>query len=373
MGFTIRKAETYKEFLDFIKLPYRLYRDNPYWVPLPLMEMKKRFNPSKHPYFEHATAEMFIAYENGNPVGRIIAHRNELHEWYYHDKTGFFGFFESIDSKEVAHALLEQAATWLRHQGLVRMRGPMNFSTNEECGLLIEGFERLPSILMPYNPPYYADLLESFGAEKAMDLLAWEINRDTIQLDVFYTMADKIRQKFGARIQLETLSVQKILEDRDTIRVLYNDAWSENWSFVPMTRREFIHMAKELKPLADPDLLILARYDGQPAGFILSIPDINRVLHKIRGKLFPFGWLRFLRGLRKLKRFRVLTLGIRKDLRYRGLDVLLIHETIQRGKIKEYEEAELSWILETNVRMNKPLQKLGAFVTKKYRVYDIAL
>ena len=373
MTVRITRVESYRELTQFIKVPFSIYSNDLPWVPPIVMEMKKRLDPRKSPYFDHAEAEYFIAWQDGVPVGRIAAHRNELHEWYHHEPVGFFGFFEAIQDSDVAAALIEAAVEWVQKQDLKILRGPMNFSTNEECGLLVEGFDRPPSVMMPYNPPYYANLLEKVGFTKAKDLWAWTVDRETLKLEIFQEMSRRLRERYRDHLVIKTLTLARLEEDADTLRSIYNDAWSRNWGFVPMTRREFLHMARELKPVADPDFVLVAEWDGVPVGFFISLPDIYVLIRKIRGRLFPFGWWTLLRGLRRLDRCRVITMGIRHKYRRHGIDVILITEFIERGLRKGYREAELSWVLEDNHLMNRPLEKLNARREKVYRIYDLTL
>lgn len=371
MGLIVRPVESYRDLAAFIDLPWRLYGPSDPWVPPLRIEMKKRLDPRKHPFFEHGMAEYFVAWQAGRPVGRVAAIRNELHEWYHHEPVGFFGFFECIPDIAVARALMDSVLEWLRAWGLKFVRGPMNFSTNEECGLLVEGFDRPPAVLMPYNPPYYAEFLEALGFRKAKDLWAWEVDKTTIRMDEVVALSERIAQKWGPRLMVRTLQLRRLEEEADVLRSIYNDAWCRNWGFVPMLHREFVAIARDLKPIADPDLALVAEWDGRPVAFTIGIPDIYEVLRRIpNGRLLPFGWWTLLRGLRQIRSFRVITLGVRYDFRYRGIEILLYSELYRRGARKGYTHAEFSWILEDNDLMNRPLERIGARRTKVYRIYE---
>lgn len=370
MSLIVRPVESYRDLETFIHLPFQIYSHDSPWVPPLTMEMKKRLNPEKNPYFDHAAVELFLAFNHGHPVGRIAAHYNELHSWYSHESVGFFGFFESIDDPAVAEALFRAAEQWLTKFRVPILRGPMNFSTNEECGLLVEGFDSPPAIMMPYNPPYYAPVLEQLGFHKVMDLWAWEVRYDTMNYDPFHKLAQVALKRAGTHLTVKTLELNRLEEEADRLRYIYNDAWAHNWGFIPMTRRQFTAMARDLKAIADPDFVLVAEWDDEPVGFLICLPDINILIKNIQGRLLPFGWWKLLRGLRKLRRGRVITLGVKHHLRLHGIDVILINEFIQRALRKGYTEVELSWILENNHTMNRPLEKLNAQRNKIYRIYE---
>lgn len=354
---------------QFIMFPWEIYRNDPYWVPPLIMDMKKILDRKKNPFFLHSEAEYFLARRNGKIVGRIAAIHNRNHNAFHHENIGFFGFFESVNDKDVARALIETVESWSRERGLDGIRGPMNFTTNDTCGMLIEGFDSIPFILMTHNPPYYNELLESAGYEKVMDLLAYKLSKEKGINPRISKIANLAREKEGVTVR--PLNMKKFDEEVDRIKVIYNNAWAQNWGFVPMTDEEFRHLAKDLKPAVDPDLVLLAEVEGEPAAFALSLPNYNVALQKVNGRLFPFGLPKLLYYSRKIDAVRVITLGvIKKYQNSRGIGPLLYEETFKRGTRKGYNWGEFSWILETNKPMNSALQILGATVYKRYRIYE---
>ena len=336
------------------------------------MEEKKRLDRSKNPFFEHGEVELFLAYRNGTPVGRIAAVENSLHNQVHEDRLGFFGQFECIDDPEVAHALLDRAAEWVENRGFDTIRGPVNFSMNEESGLLIEGFDDTPAILMTYNPPYYEALLEGWGLTKAKDLLAWHGGKGTFDEERFERMHRRTIERSGLDIRVRSLNMKDFDNEVRLIRDLYNAGWEKNWGFVPMTDAEVHHMAKSLRPVVDPDLAMIGEIEGEPAGFALSLPDINQALHRINGRLFPFGIFKLLLGMKKITRVRVITLGVLPEYRRSGLDALLYYQSFRRATDQGLS-GESSWILEDNREMNRAQEKMGLALAKTYRLYDKAL
>lgn len=329
------------------------------------------FARDEYPFYEHSEVEAFLAQRDGRPVGRIAAIRNRNHEAHQGEPVGFFGFFETENDPELAGALLDTAAAWLRERGLKTMRGPTNFSTNDTAGLLIEGFDGPPMVMMAYNPPYYVELLESYGFTPAKTLLAYVI---TEQEPPAYLVraAGVVRRRTGIRVR----PIRKSDFDRElkTIRRIYNEAWERNWGFVPMTDAEFAFMAKELKPIVDPNLALIAETpEGEPAGFVLALPDFNQVLIHMNGRLFPFGLLKALWYQRKIHQMRVVTLGVLEEFRGKGIDALLYLQIIRNGAARGVTLAEQSWVLEDNEKMRSPIERLGGRAYRRYRLYDVAL
>lgn len=332
------------------------------------MEERKRLSRKKNPFFEHGDVELFLATRNGVPVGRIAAIQNALHNEVHGDRVGFFGQFECIEDPDVARSLVDTAARWVRERGLQRLRGPVNFSLNEESGLLVDNFEDPPTILMPYNPPYYEDLLEACGLSGVKDLLAYVARKEVFN-ERRFAVLERVIARSPQDIQVRNLDMKNFQRDVDLIRTLYNQAWEANWGFTPMTDAEVEHMAKGLKPVVDPDLALIGLVDGEPAGFALSLPDVNQAIKPLDGKLWPLGWLRLLRGMRRIDRIRILTLGVLPRYRRSGLDALFYYETFKRGTAKGYY-GESSWILEDNTLMNRALEKMGFTRYKTYRLYE---
>ncbi|MGD0101847.1 MAG: GNAT family N-acetyltransferase [Acidobacteriota bacterium] len=361
-----------RDLRQFIRLPWKIYRNDPYWVPPLLLDMKTLLNREKHPFFQHSSAEFFLARRDGELVGRIAAIQNNNHNNYHGERTAFFGFFESVNEKEVAAALLEQAASWARSRGLVQLRGPMNYSTNETLGLLVEGFDSSPCLMMTHNPPYYQELIESAGFEKAMDLYAWWLLTERGLNPKIVRVGEKVLKDQG--IQVRTINMKKFREEVKTIKKIYNDAWSTNWGFVPMTDAEFEHMAKDLKTIVDPRVLLIAEKDGEPLAFSLALPDFNQALKKVNGRLFPFGLAKLIYYGRQVRQVRVLALGIVKKVQnWNGLGAALYYESFRRGVAAGYRSCEFSWTIESNDLINRSMQLFGAEIYKRYRIYQKAL
>ena len=351
----------------FVVFPWKVYRGDPNWVPPLIGDTKNILRPSKNPFFHHAEVELFLARHRGEWVGRIAAIINHNHNSFADEKTGFFGFFESIDDPAISGALLEAAARWCTERGMERLRGPANFSTNEECAMLVDGFDSPPCVMMPYNPRYYPALLERAGFVKAKDLVAFNLKSQTIP-DRLSRFGDEIAKREGVTVR--SLDMKRFKVDVNRVRVVYNRAWERNWGFVPMTDEEIDHMAKSLKPVVDPDLIIFLEKDGEPIGFTMALPDLNQAVRHANGRLFPFGLLKILYHARKIRKLRVLTLGILREYRGRGLDILLYLQLFRNGYRKKYNEGEFSWILEDNVVMRRPMERIGAHVYKTYRFYE---
>jgi hypothetical protein len=365
----VRRVESKKDLKKFIRLPWRLYRGDPNWVPPLMMDLRKRMNPKKNPFFRNAEVAYFLAERPDRPVGRICAIRNGLHNEYHRDKVGFFGFFESERDPEVTGALMDAAAEWLRGQGMDTMRGPANYSENEEYGLLVKGFDRPPMAIMPYNPEFYVDLLEGAGFLKAMDLYAWYVDRESINIPPkVERIVDRVRKKPG--VTFRDVNVKDVRAELGRIKTIYNDAWSKNWGFLPWTDELLEYMAPDFKMILIPELVMLAEVNGEPAGFSLVIPDVNQLIKEIKGRLFPFGWIRMLTGLRKTRGIRYVVMGVREKFRIRGLETVFYVETLRRAKAMGYQFCEMSWVLEDNDRMNAAAEAVGGVVYKTYRIYD---
>lgn len=353
----------------FIKLPWKIYRGDPFWVPPLIVDMKKMLDRTKHPFFQHSSAELFLAMRQGKVVGRIAAILNNNHNRYHNEKTAFFGFFESIDNQEIASALLDRAAQWARDRGMRQLLGPMNYSTNETVGILIEGFDSHPCVMMPHNPPYYPALIENAGFGKAMDLYAWWMMAEK-------GLNPKILRVGGMVVKDEEICVRSIdmnnfWGDVEILKRIYNDAWSSNWGFVPMTAAEFRHMAKELKTIVDPRVVLIAEKRGEPVAFSIVLPDFNQALAKINGRLLPFGLLKLMYYGRRIRRVRVLALGIAKKMQnWSGIGSALYYETFHRAIAAGYTSGEFSWTLENNDLINRSMRLFGAEIYKRYRIYQ---
>lgn len=373
-GITVREIPHGASMKPFIDLSWKVNAGDPHWVPPLRMALEPVLDRKKHPFHQHADVAYFLAERGGEVVGRIAAVVNHQYNQFHDDRTGFFGFFESVDDQAVASALLDAAAAWLRARGRDVMRGPMNFSTNDEFsspGVLIHGFDTPPVVMMSHNPPYYGRLMDGAGMEKTRDLVAYWIP-DRIPERLRSAMK-RLAQR--AEVTIRPVRMKDLKAEVARVQEVYNAAWSRNWGFVPMTEAEFNHMAKEMKPVVEPDFVLLAeKPDGEPVGFLLALPDLNRAFkHLPDGKLFPFGVFRFLWHRRKIDTARILTLGLKPGYQHLGLGAVMYTRLLEIGIEKGYKGAEGSWILEDNHEMCTALEKLGAESYKRYRVYDRVL
>lgn len=362
-----------KDKSRFIDLPYKLYINDPHFVAPLKMAVRDLLNEDKHPFYKTAKIKPFLVTKNGEDVGRILAVSNQAYNQFHQSQIGYFGFFESIEDQEVANLLLKTCESYFLAQGFKEMQGPMNPGTNYECGLLVNGFLDDPQIMMTYNPPFYPKLLENYGLSKAMDLLAYKVDVHFQMPKIILDIADRTEKK--SKVTYRTLNMKKWNEELEIMFDIYNSAWEENWGFVPMTKKEFFHTAKDLKSIVNPNLVHFAEVDGKPAGFILTLPDLNQVFKQNpSGKLTPFSLYKILTAGKRISRVRVITMGIKKEFRKIGLETLLYkhnHEEIKKNPL--YKEIEMSWILENNLEMNKPLIRMGGPAYKTYRIYQKAV
>ncbi len=368
------EVESPKLLERFIKLPWKLYRDDSNWVAPLLSERKEFFDKEKNPFYRTAKTKLFLARQDGEFVGRIATCINFNHNEYHAENIGFFGFFDTIDDFEVARALLKVAMITLKSEGVTAMRGPASFSTNHEIGFLIEGFDSPPVIMMTYNPPYLPKFAEKFGLKKVMDFYAYLLTDEQPLSERHVNLVDKLKKKFG--ITIRPLNMSHFKDEVSLINKIYNDAWQYNWGFVPMKDDEFNHMAKNLKEVVDPDLVLIASVNGEPAAFSLALPDMNKVLIDIKGRLFPTGLIKLLwnaKVKKKIDGIRMVTMGVVPKFQKRGIDSILYVETYRKGVEKGYKWAELSWILETNDLMNRAAEAMGARVYKKYRMVEMPI
>lgn len=368
----IRTVNSKKETLTFIKFPWKIYKDNPYWVPPLLMEKKNMFDRKKNPFFQHAEMELFLAEKDGELVGRIAAIKNDLHNKHHNDKVGFFGFFECINDQQVANKLLDTAKQWLQSKGLNEMRGPANPSSNDEYGMLIEGFDDSPRILMPYNPEYYITLCENYGLKKAMDLFAYKLeNKKVTSSEKLKRVAEIARQR--AKLKITQINLKDFKSELEKVKYVYNKAWAPNWGFVPMTNEEIDAMAKDMKPLVEPSLLLFGEIENKLVGFALVLLDYNEIFKSMNGRLFPFGFIKLFTQKKKIKWSRVLTLGIIPEYQKRGLDAVFYWEIVNRAHNIGIDLGEASWILESNDMMNRGAEVMNGTIYKKYRIYEIGI
>ena len=325
-----------------------------------------------NPFYQRADRALFVARRHGKSVGRIAAIENRAHNAFHDDRVGFFGFFECRDDPAAAKALLEAAASWLAGRGLATMRGPMHPSTNYDCGVLVDGFEQHPVFLTTWNPPYYDALLKTAGCSATKDLLGYWLpyGEPGYQMPARVTaLAERAQAK--TKLTFRDLEPTRFWQEVELCWEIYNSAWERNWGFVPMSRDEFLHMAKSLKPLLIPQFAFLAEIAGEPAGFMLCTPDYNRVLKPNRnGRLFPLGALRILRGKRTIRTGRIMALGIKPQFRTGSILPLFMHEATRRAIAYGSPGAEASWILEENQHMRQPLETFGGRPYRRWRIYE---
>jgi len=354
---------------QFIRFQWEVYKKDPNWVP-PLMSEMRFILSSKNPFFQHAEAAFFLAKKNGIVVGRIAAIIDRNHINIHKEQVGFFGFFECLPDPAIAEELLAVAADWLRERGIELMRGPMNPSTNDECGFLLEGFDSPPMIMMTYTPPYYLDYMERCGMSKSKDLYAYiSVIKDVSAGDRLEKLSSRIRERIPGLV-VRPANLKKFKQELEAVKEIYNSAWSHNWGFVPMTDAEIDSMAKRLKPLIVPELLIMVEIQGKPAAFYMAVPDYNQVLSKVNGKLGPIEIIKFLWYSRKITDIRVLTMGVKEEYRKKGIEGLLYLESFKAALHKGYQRAEMSWVLEDNEMMKKGCEFMGGRLYKKYRIYE---
>jgi ribosomal protein S18 acetylase RimI-like enzyme len=368
----IRPVAGRRELRTFIKLPWRLYRNEPNWVPPLLMDLRKRLDRSRNPFFRHAEAEYFLAWRDGRAIGRITAHVDRNFNEFQGNDWGLFGFFECEEDAEAAEALLGAAAAWLRERGRDRMVGPMDFTTNDECGVLIEGHERTPIILTPWSHRYYPQLLEGAGLTKAMDTQMWELyvhgQRERVH-PAIWEMADRLEEEHG--IVVRHMRKRDLQAEVERFLEVYNAAWERNWGFVPLTDEEVRDYAKDLRPVLDENWAMIAeKHDGEVVGAGLTLPDYNQVLAHLNGRLLPFGWAKALYWRRKIDRVRVFALGVKPDYRHTGVAARLYQMHFDSAERTPQKGGEMGWILETNEAMNRAMEGMGGKVTRRYRIYE---
>lgn len=355
----------------FVKLPWKIYQNDPNWVPPLLMDVKKKLNPRKDPYHLHSETQLFLAYRDNQLVGRISASIDQNYIDFHEEKIGFFGFFECVADYPVAEALFDAAKAWMSARGMTAWRGPANFTSNHEWGLLVDGFDSPPSILMTYNPAYYIDFCERYGFQKAKDLFAFYLSTDIELNPRIISIADRIRDKHN--IVMRQADMTNFDREIQTMKELYESTWKDNWGFVPMCEEEYVQMSKDMRQVIKPEFLLFAEVEGEPVGFSLTIPNLNRVLHKINGRLFPFGIFKLLYYMNKVDDLRLLLLGIKEGYRKRGIDSLFYVETFRRAKELGYKGGEISWTLEDNVLVNRAIESMGGQQYKTYRIYEMGL
>ena len=358
----------------FIEFAYNFYANikDKNWVEPLRFDVKNNLNEKKNPFYTHSKIKLWIAKKNGECVGRIAAIINDNHNKFYNDKVGFFGFFECINDKNVSRMLFDKASEFIKENGMDTLRGPVSPSTNDECGLLIDGFDKPPVMLMTYNPKYYIDLIEDYGFVKAKDLYAFWISKDVIKDEKMMSKLDRISEMIMKKenLTIRNVNMKDFKNEVQKVREVYNNAWQENWGFVPMTVEEFNYIAANLKLAVDSDYVEFAEINGETVGFSLALPDVNQAIKGLNGKLLPFGIFKFLANKKKIDQLRVIIMGVKKEFHKKGIDAIFYRNIIKAANRKGIRGAEISWILEDNFAMKQTTEKLGGTIYKTYRIYD---
>lgn len=365
---TVRDKKQLKAFIDF---PHDLYAGDAHYVPELFIAQRDLLTPGKHPFHEHSKLQLFLYYKNSKISGRIAAILNNNHNQFNNTTDGFFGFFECVNDVQIATALFSTAEVWLQEQGATTIIGPVNPSTNEPCGLLVEGFDKPAQAMMVYNKAYYPALLEAVSLEKKVDLLAYDLPLSDVgdrPVRLEETLRKRLQQK---QITIRPVRKKDLVNEARQVKEVYNAAWDQNLGFVPMTDNEFNYLAKDLKMVLDEEFCLIAEHNGEQVGFALAIPDINEVLIKVkRGRLLPTGIFKLLFGMKRISRVRVLALGVKQEYRKLGIEACFYAGLIRRASERGMQGGECSWILEHNEPMNKGIQHMNGKVYKRYRLYE---
>ncbi|MDR3281496.1 MAG: hypothetical protein LBS78_00495 [Endomicrobium sp.] len=367
----IVKVDTKKQFKEFIRFPYKIYSKSGPWVPHLLSDITEMFSKDRNPFWLHAKKQLFLAYDSKDCViGRIAAIVDHNYIAFHGFKCGFFGFFECFDNTETANLLFLSVENWLKEQNIYKMIGPVNPSTNYECGFLSHGFEMAPSLMMPYNPRYYLYLAEQYGLIKVKELYAY--NMDIVaderasKLEKIVTM---VRKKLPM-LEVKSMKKSSFEKDLESVIYIYNSAWEKNWGFVPLNKEEFKAIVKKMKMLIDPKLVIIASFRGLPIGMLISLPDYNQVLQKLNGKLFPFGIIKFLYYRKKIDNLRLMIMGVVKEYRHKGIEAVMCEEGLKNALKVGYKHCELSWVLDDNIMTQRTAEMMKGKLYKKYMIYS---
>ena len=367
---SILTVNSIKELTAFIDFPHDLYKKDPNYIPELFIAQKDLL--TTHPFHQHSSLQTFLAYDDGKIIGRIAAILNNNHNAFNKVNDGFFGFFDCVNDQETADLLFNTAAKWLKDKGAdQKLIGPVNFSTNEACGLLIEGFDSPPVLMMTYNYPYYADLIEKVGFVKQIDLIAWHWegqNYDDRSVRLLNALQERLKRN---NIIIRKVNLKKFKEEAANLRKVYNSAWDQNSGFVPLTDNEFDHLAKDLKLILDPDFALVAEQEGKIVGFGLALPNFNEVLIKVkRGRLLPTGIFKILLNKSKIKSIRIYALGVVDGYRKMGIEACLYGTIIKEYKVKGFTHAEAGWTLDNNYLINEAIIAIKGDPYKKYRLYE---
>lgn len=369
MALEVVATDSKQAFKEFVEFQYALYRGDPYFVPQLRIAVKDLLNREKHPFYKTADVEFFLAKRDGRVVGRIAAIFDRAHNKFHEESAGFFGFFESIDDPDVARALLTRAREWVFAKGAKFLRGPVNPSTNYECGLLVDGFDSAPRVMMSYNPRYYPKLMDQVGLKKAKDLNAYKQSVAGVDAEKVGRVADRKLAQKG--ITVRPINMKDFDNEVAKVWEVYNSAWERNWGFVPMSKEEFFLMGKDMKMILKPELVLIGEAGNKTIGFALCLPDVNEAMVHAGGNLFPTGLLKILYYQRLIKNLRVLALGVVPEHRASGIAAALYATLVRTArKIGYAGECEMSWILEDNVLMIRSLEAMKAKHYKTYRIYE---
>jgi GNAT superfamily N-acetyltransferase len=362
---TVQSKADLKEFIEF---PRRIYKNDPYWVPLLSTDIS--FTLTENPFWEHAEKQLFLAYDGaGKAVGRIAGIIDHNYVRFHDEPVGFFGFYESVNDPDVARALFDKVREWLKSKDVRVMRGPMNPSTNDESGFLCEGFGSAPRLMMPYNPPYYLDLAEKTGLIKAKELYAYDMAVSNGPIERLERLT-AITYRKNPGLTVRKLNIRDFDNEIKRALTVYNAAWEKNWGFVPWTEKEFVTMARRLKDFLLLDTTLLAEVNGQPVGMLIAVPDYNFVMQKMDGKMFPTGIFKFLYYRSRIKALRLMIMGVVKEYRMKGIEGALYCESLKNSQRRGFKQCEFSWILDDNIMTQRAAEMMGGKLYKKYRIYE---
>ena len=371
MSVAVQPVESRRDLKEFIELPYRLHSTSGVWVPPLRLERRLFLNRRLNAFFSHGDAQLFLARRDSRVVGRLSAHYDDAFNAFHANRWGMFGFLELEDDPDVLPLLLAAAERWLHSRGRDHMIGPMDFTMNDESGVMIEGFERAPLIKQPWHPPYYRRRVEEAGLSKAMDLLMWELqisDRERM-LPIIFKLADEVEPRHG--IRLRKMSRRSLRRDMDRFAEVYNSAWSENWGFSPYSKRDLDAYTAELQLVFDPHWFMVAETaEGETAAIAITVPDLNQVLARMNGRLLPLGWWQFVRRRRIMDRVRVGFLGVKPEFQHTGVAAKLYVEHFDMASATPQKWGEMGWILETNTNMNRAMEAMGGRIVRRYRVYE---
>ena len=371
MKTNIIEVKTKRDKKRFIDFPHDLYSADPNYVPEIYIGQKELLSEKKNPFFRHSKVQLYLAIQDDKIVGRIAAIRNNEYNRFANANVGYFGLFDVIDDYEVARELLDTVDAWVKNEKLDAIMGPANFSTNDTAGLLVDGFDSPPVVMMTYNKPYYVTFIERYGFTKQMDLLAYHVTQDSVNrksVRIANLLAERLSKK---GIEVRNVDMKNFKKEVNTIREIYKSAWDKNWGFVPPPYAEFNHLTEGMKMVIDPDFALIAEHHGKAVAFALAVPDINVIARTMKkGRLLPTGIFKLLFQRKKIKRLRIILLGVVEGYRKMGIEGIFYARIITRGAEKGFYEAEASWVLDNNEMMKKGVEGVNMVPYKRYRIYE---